>query len=64
MSKTFVEKLFYWGPLWFGIGFLAPVLKTLMEILGFPPFSLSPLLIGLMIGAVWGITAKLRGRWI
>lgn len=64
MPDTFIGKLFYWGPLWFGIGFLAPVLMTLMEKAGLSLFGLPPLAVGLTIGSIWGITAKLRGRWI
>ena len=64
MTKSLVEWLFYWGPLWFGIGFLAPVLITLIERLNWSPLGLPPIAVGLIVGAVWGITAKMRGRWI
>ncbi len=64
MQKSFVEQLFAWGPLWFGLGFMAPVLMTLFERAGWSPLGLSPLAAGLLIGAVYGAIAKVRGRWI
>jgi len=27
------------------------------------PLGLPPIAVGLIVGAVWGITAKMRGRW-
>lgn len=64
MTKTIIEQLFAWGPVWFGIGFMAPVLMTLMQKAAWSPFGLPPLIVGLMIGVIWGTVAKLRGTWI
>jgi|GWRWMinimDraft_5_1066013.scaffolds.fasta_scaffold320315_2 hypothetical protein len=57
--------LFRLGPLWFGIGFLAPVLATLILALqATPPFGLSPIGSGLIVGGVLGLTATFRGTWL
>lgn len=57
--------LFRFGPLWFGIGFLAPVLSALIQALHItPPLGLSPMSCGLIVGAVLGLIATFRRTWL
>jgi hypothetical protein len=57
--------LFRLGPLWFGIGFLAPVLAALIVALELtPPLGLSPLVCGLIVGGVLGAVATFRRTWL
>jgi hypothetical protein len=54
-----------WGPLLFGIGFLAPLIATLTTLVGVsPPFGLSTIQTGVVIGTSWGLYAKVRGSWL
>jgi len=60
-----LKALFPWGPVFFGIGFLAPLIAAIMGELNMPaPLGLSEIHIGLAIGAMWGLIAKFGGRWI
>lgn len=60
-----LKALFPWGPVFFGIGFLAPVIAALMTAAGVPaPWGLSEVQVGLVIGTGWGLVAKFGGRWI
>jgi hypothetical protein len=64
-----IGKLFQaigpWGPVLFGIGFLAPLIAQSMEAMEIaPPFGLTFIQTGLLIGTGLGFAAKLRGRWI
>tara|TARA_R110000868_G_scaffold188272_3_gene430978 strand:- start:898 stop:1095 length:198 start_codon:yes stop_codon:yes gene_type:complete len=65
MIKTVMQSLGPWGPVFFGIGFLAPLLSTLMINFNVsPPLGLSTIQAGLIIGFIVGLQAKLRGRWL
>lgn len=60
-----VKGLFHWMPFLFGIGFIAPLVAQLM--LRFDvaaPIGLSPIVVGLLIGAPWGLVTVMRGRWL
>ncbi len=60
-----LKALFPWGPLFFGIGFLAPVIAALMAATGISaPAGLTEIQTGLIIGASLGLIAKIRGRWL
>lgn len=60
-----IKTIFYFGPLIFGFGFLAPLSAQLIEAQSWtPPFDLSPLMAGLVIGGSLGLLAQIRGRWI
>jgi hypothetical protein len=60
-----LQTLGPWGPLFFGIGFIAPLLATLMDSASIAlPHGLTHIQAGLAIGAAWGLYAKFRGRWI
>jgi hypothetical protein len=63
--KAVLQTLNPWGPLFFGLGFLAPLFATLLAQTGATtatPFS--PAQLGLVLGAVWGLYAKFRGSWL
>ncbi len=65
MIGKILQTLGPWGPVFFGIGFLAPLIAQSMETLQVAaPFGLSFIQTGLLIGAGLGLAAKLRGRWI
>lgn len=60
-----IKSIFYLGPLIFGIGFLAPLTSQIIQAVGWtPPFGLSPLMTGLLVGGTLGVIAQYRGRWI
>ena len=65
MIRSVLQRLKPWGPLLFGLGFIAPLIATLMTRSGFEPsFGLSPIWLGVALGAAWGLYAKIRGSWI
>jgi hypothetical protein len=60
-----IKAIFYLGPLLFGIGFLAPLSAQIIQAMGWtPPFGLTPLMTGLIVGSTYGLLAQIRGRWI
>ncbi len=60
-----LKKLFAVMPLFFGIGFIAPLIaQTMVAWHWDAPLGLSHVGFGLTIGALWGLYATLRGRWI
>ncbi len=60
-----VKSLFFFGPLFFGLAFLAPLVAQVMVRLDVnAPVALSPLQSGLIIGTVLGLIATYRGKWI
>ena len=62
---NFIKELYKVGPLIFAFGFLTPLCAQLIERTGAPtPFGLSALATGFLVGALLGIPAQLRGRWI
>ena len=65
MIKTVMGKLGPWGPVFFGVGFLAPLIAQTIEAVDrVPPLGLTPIEAGLIGGATLGLAAKLRGRWL
>lgn len=65
MIRKILMTLGPWGPVLFGIGFLAPLVAQILERSGVAlPLDLSPLIVGLIVGPALGLAAKLRGRWI
>ena len=65
MIRSVLQRLKPWGPLLFGLGFIAPLIATLMTRNGFEPsFGLSPIWLGVALGGAWGLYAKFRGSWI
>ncbi|MEP1143329.1 MAG: hypothetical protein ABJH52_06390 [Henriciella sp.] len=60
-----IKGIFYMGPLLFAFGFIAPLTMQLILVSNWtPPFGLTPLLTGLLVGGVLGVMAQIRGRWI
>ncbi|MEM7329313.1 MAG: hypothetical protein AAF437_11275 [Pseudomonadota bacterium] len=60
-----IKAIFYLGPLIFGLGFLTPLVSQSIQAVGWvPPFDLTPLTIGLLVGGTLGMIAQIRGRWI
>lgn len=58
-------KLAEWGPVFFGLAFLAPLIAQSMDAAGVPaPFGLSTLQLGLGTGLTLGVVAKFRGSWV
>lgn len=63
--QSAVKQLFYWMPLLFGIGFIAPLIAQSLAYWQMPaPWGMSAIAFGLLIGAPWGLYATLRGRWV
>lgn len=60
-----LKTLFFYGPLIFAAGFLAPLAAQIIIAANWtPPFGLSPLACGFVMAAMLGIPAQFRGRWI
>jgi hypothetical protein len=61
-----VKQAYKWGPVLFGVGFLAPLIAQSLEAAGITaPAGLATAHVGLVAGLLAGMTAKLRGgRWI
>ncbi|MEM1105974.1 MAG: hypothetical protein AAGH87_06250 [Pseudomonadota bacterium] len=60
-----LKTVFYFGPLIFGLGFMAPLISQSLTAFGFEAsFGLSNLAIGLLGGGLLGLCAQIRGRWI
>jgi hypothetical protein len=63
MIRSVLQRLNPWGPLFFGVGFIAPLMATLMTRSGLE-LSLSPIWPGVALGGAWGLYARFRGSWI
>lgn len=64
MQKV-IKAIFYFGPLIFGFGFIAPLSAQIIQAMAWtPPFGLTPLVTGLIIGGTLGLIAQIRGTWI
>jgi len=62
---TAIKTLFYFGPLIFGFGFIAPLTAQIIARAGWSlPLGLTPLIAGLILGGGWGLIAQIKGRWI
>lgn len=61
-----LKEAYNWGPVLFGIGFIAPLIAQTMTAAGIPaPAGMSTLQFGLIVGGLAGTIAKARGRrWI
>lgn len=65
MLIKFIALIFKFGPIIFGIGFMAPLFTALIVRAGLAlPFDLTPLLAGLLLGGGFGLFAQLRGSWV
>ncbi|MDO8380474.1 MAG: hypothetical protein V4597_19135 [Pseudomonadota bacterium] len=62
---SLLRPILAWGPVFFGIAFLAPLFAQILQALGVTaPLGLPPIAVGLAVGGTWGLIAKLGGRWI
>ena len=60
-----LKRAYEWGPLLFGIGFVAPLLWQTMDAASVAaPLGLTTFQFALVIGVLTGMIAKVRGRWI
>ncbi len=65
LMESALKKVFAVMPLLFGVGFIAPLIAQTMAAWHWdPPFALSRVAFGLTIGALWGLYATIRGRWV
>ena len=63
--RSLLMGFFRLMPLWFGIGFIAPLTAQSISALGWAStLPGSPIVPGLVLGVVWGGSTVLRGRWI
>jgi hypothetical protein len=54
-----------WSTVFFGLGIQAPIIAALLTVSDAPlPGGLSPIVVGLAVGLVWGLFAKYWKRWI
>lgn len=60
-----VGQAMRFGPIFFGLGFLAPVIAASLGRLGWgAPLGLAPISFGLLLGGLLGAVAMVRNRWI
>ena len=65
MLMKLIKALAPWGPVFFAVGFLGPLIAQSMTALEIPgPMGLPALTTGLTIAIVWSLIAKFGGRWI
>ena len=63
--QTVIKAIFAIGPLLFGFGFMAPLISQVIQAMSWtPPFGLTPLMTGLIVGGTLGLIAQIRGTWI
>ena len=54
-----------WGPVFFGVLLFAPMAAAVMDNMAFPITAGFPsLYLAIPIGFIWGLVAKVRGRWL
>ena len=52
------------SPLVFGLGFFAPLIAQCMTQFGLSIGNIDNLIVGLVIGGLWGVMAQYRGSWV
>lgn len=63
--RSLLMGFFRLMPLWFGIGFIAPLTAQTLSALGWASvLPVAPIAVGLLLGVIWGSSTVLRGRWI
>tara|TARA_A100000164_G_C21368805_1_gene523206 strand:- start:221 stop:409 length:189 start_codon:yes stop_codon:yes gene_type:complete len=60
----FISFLNKFGPLFFGVFILTPVLVEIMNLYNFSFPIISNIFFALLIGFSWGLIATIRGSWI
>jgi hypothetical protein len=64
-AAALLRKAHEWGPLLFGIGFIAPLVAQSLDAASTAaPLGLGSVQFGLVVGVSLGAVAKLRGSWI
>ncbi len=62
---TIIKRLGDYGPLFFGIGFIAPLIAQSLDAVSLSaPLGLPNIAFGLILGTAMGVVARLRGRWV
>ena len=65
MIRSVLQRLNPWGPVLFGLGFMTPLIATLITRSGLEAsFGLPATWLGVALGGAWGLCAKFRGSWI
>lgn len=65
LMTRIIGAIFYVGPLIFAFGFIAPLISQILKRSGYVDvFGWPPVVVGLVLAAIWGGIAQYRGRWI
>jgi len=60
-----IKCIFYFGPLIFAFGFIAPLITAIISQAGLElPSGVTPIMVGLALGGLWGVYAQIKGRWL
>lgn len=60
-----LERAGQWGPVFFGIGFIAPLVSQSLQAADVSaPFGLGTLPFGLLVGTSLGLVARQRRSWL
>ena len=60
-----LRKVSRWGPVLFGVGFIAPLVAQSLDAASVSsPLGLSHIQLGLAVGISMGAIAKWRGSWV
>ena len=62
---AFLTLAISWGPVFFGVLIFAPMLAALLDVMEISQLSHNGnLALAMVIGGLWGLVAKIWGRWI
>ena len=62
---TVLKGLFSVGPIWFGLGFVAPLLVQVAASIGVKEVvGVDAIYTALLVGGGWGALATRRGKWV
>lgn len=65
LAFRIIGTIFYFGPLIFAFGFIAPLTSQLLSMWGYEAIAGVPVVVvGLVVALVWGSWAQWRGKWI
>ncbi len=64
-SENRIERIMAWGPVLFGLGFVAPLISQSMQAMEIDEFwGVGSLIWGLGLGLSLGLIAKSRSSWL